>query len=83
LFDPLSDTAVGVVRHSNIKHRMSALGQKADIARGQLNVRFTPKSGHWLSVWECPLCAKSGLMQCSKQHGHSTASSARVAPVEF
>jgi len=28
LFDPLSDTAVGVVRHSNIKHRMSALGQK-------------------------------------------------------
>ena len=24
------------------------------------NVRFTPKSGRWNSVVECPLCAKSG-----------------------
>ena len=33
---------------------------KADI-RGRLgNVRFTPKSRHWNSVVECPLCAKSG-----------------------
>jgi hypothetical protein len=30
------------------------------------NARFTPKSGHWLSASERPLCAKSGLMQCSK-----------------
>ena len=29
-------------------------------------VRFTLKSGHWNSVVECPLCAKSGLMHCSK-----------------
>ena len=36
------------------------LGSKADIARDQLNVRFTPKSRHWLSVSRCPLCAKSG-----------------------
>jgi len=25
-----------------------------------VNVRFTPKSGHWNSVAECPLCARSG-----------------------
>src|SRR5437763_16679088 len=25
-----------------------------------INVRFTPKSGHWLSVPGCPLGAKSG-----------------------
>jgi hypothetical protein len=25
-------------------------GSKADIARDQLNVRFTPKSGHWNST---------------------------------
>src|SRR3974377_1355376 len=31
------------------------------------NVRFTPKSGHRNSVVECPLCAKSGHMQCSKR----------------
>src|SRR6516164_4269281 len=31
------------------------------------NVRFTPKSGHRNSVVECPLCAKSGLVQCSKK----------------
>jgi hypothetical protein len=30
------------------------------------NVRFTPNSGHWNSVCECLLCAKSGHMQCSK-----------------
>jgi len=33
-----------------------------------INVRFTPESGHWLSASECPLCAKSGLMQCSKNY---------------
>jgi hypothetical protein len=35
-------------------------GSKADIARDQPNVRFTPESGHWLSQLRCPLCAKSG-----------------------
>jgi hypothetical protein len=29
------------------------------------HVRFTPKSGHCLTTVGCPLCAKSGLMQCS------------------
>jgi len=32
-------------------------GSKADIARDQVNVRFTPKSGHWNSAAKCPLCA--------------------------
>src|SRR5262249_46697921 len=35
-------------------------GSKVDIAQCETNVRFTPKSGHWLSVSGCPLCAKSG-----------------------
>src|SRR6516225_3202813 len=43
-----------------IKHAepagMSRLGQN----RTLWDVRFTPKSGHWLSVLGCPLCAKSG-----------------------
>ena len=30
------------------------------LCRRSINVRFTPKSGHWNSVMECPLCAKSG-----------------------
>src|SRR5262249_23680766 len=35
-------------------------GSKADIEVRSEDVRFTPKSGHWLSTSECPLCAKSG-----------------------
>ena len=35
-------------------------GSKADIGVGRRHVRFTPKSGHWLSALGCPLCAKSG-----------------------
>jgi hypothetical protein len=31
-----------------------------------LNVRITPNSGHWNSVTECPLCAKSGHEQIVK-----------------
>jgi hypothetical protein len=42
-------------------------GSKADIGGPPIDVRFTPKSGHRNSVTECPLCAKSGLMQCSKK----------------
>jgi hypothetical protein len=34
-------------------------GSKADIEALLINVRFTPKSRHWNSVVECPLCAKS------------------------
>jgi len=30
------------------------------LSRAFHNVRFTPKSGHWNSIEECPLCANSG-----------------------
>src|SRR5262249_25154273 len=35
-------------------------GSKADIGARPMNVGFTPESGHWNSVGQCPLCAKSG-----------------------
>jgi hypothetical protein len=35
-------------------------GSKADIQAPSSDVRFTPKSGHWLIAPGCPLCAKSG-----------------------
>jgi len=50
---------MGFDRHSprnNRQSRMSALGHAAPPS----NVRFTPKSGHWNSAAQCPLCAKSG-----------------------
>jgi hypothetical protein len=31
----------------------------ADIEARPTDVRYSPKSGHWNSVLECPLCAKS------------------------
>ena len=31
-------------------------GSKADIEARPINFRFTPKSRHWNSVAECPLC---------------------------
>src|SRR6516164_76769 len=34
-------------------------GSKAGIGIRPRCVRFTPESGHWLSVLGCPLCAKS------------------------
>jgi len=36
-------------------------GSKADVAAPSCDVRFTPKSGHWNSVVECPLCAKADI----------------------
>lgn len=35
-------------------------GSKADIEARQSDVRFTPKSGHWLRALGSPLSAKSG-----------------------
>jgi hypothetical protein len=34
-------------------------GSKADVEPSNLDVRFTPKSRHRLSLSSCPLCAKS------------------------
>src|SRR5215471_9278016 len=39
-------------------------GSKADIKAPSSDVRFTAKSGHWLSPLECPLCAKSRHSGC-------------------
>jgi hypothetical protein len=47
----------GSVQGSNSESPMSALGQKADIAGRQLDVRFVPKadihSDHWNALSEC------------------------------
>jgi len=50
---------------------------KADIAPCNLDVRFTPKSGHCRATVGRPLCAKSGHMRRSKNIGYSITSSAR------
>jgi hypothetical protein len=44
-------------------------GSKADIGLAQVDVRFTPESGHCSAQSQCPLCAKSGLMHCPDEHG--------------
>ena len=42
-------------------HRKPAAGPSAALWKIRLpHVRFTPKIGHWNSVAQCPLCAKSG-----------------------
>src|SRR5215467_10199104 len=50
---------MSVYRGDEGAHVNVRFGSKADIARDQLNVRFTPKSRHWLSAAGCPLCAKA------------------------
>jgi hypothetical protein len=52
-------------------------GSKADIGLAPVDVRYSPKSGHGRVLAECPLCAKSRLMQCSKECAYSITSSAR------
>ena len=42
-------------------------GSKADIAPCLAFVRFTPESGQTADIPLCPLCAKSGLVQCNKR----------------
>src|SRR5262249_44057638 len=45
------------------------------VVREQLgpNVHFTPESGHWLSVLECPLCAMCGRLRVGKGNLHVAA----------
>src|SRR5262249_7480931 len=45
--------------HSGMR-RDVRFGSITDIEVRSMNVRFNSKSGHWNSVGECPLCAKSG-----------------------
>jgi hypothetical protein len=56
---PIWVMGLGVSCTAAILSSSCRLGSKADIGGCPRNVRFTPKSGHWLSVSTCPLCAKS------------------------
>ena len=68
------DTALRV-----IKFRI--YGSGIDVLRAGADVRFTPKSGHWNSASECPLCANSGLMHCNKKALHSITLSALASTI--
>src|SRR5262249_39141131 len=57
--------------HGTIRHRIVRnvrFGSTADIASRLGYVRFTPESGQTAEASICPLCAKSGLMHCSKRY---------------
>src|SRR5262249_26506091 len=62
-------------------------GSKADIQTPSSDVRFTPKSGHWNSVVECPLSAKSGHSKTARvlcRHAEMLLQEGdRTAPREF
>src|SRR5262249_12144626 len=51
--------AVGTVGGSENRSRYVRFGSEADIRQRQTDVRFTPKSRHWLNASGCPLCATS------------------------
>jgi hypothetical protein len=46
--------------HRKMAPAQVRFGSKADMTACNLNVRFTPESGHRLSLPGCPLCANSG-----------------------
>src|SRR5262249_47677877 len=54
-------------------------GSQAGAASSRSHVRFTPKSGQTAELSPCPLCAKSDLTRCSKNHVHSITSSAMAS----
>src|SRR6516162_2981348 len=60
--------------HANVR-----FGSKADIHSPSADVRFTPNSGHWSSVVECPLCAKSRHYAVQQILAYSITSSARAS----
>jgi hypothetical protein len=72
------DRACRDVRFVPKADRMSALGQKQTWGPLRL-MSALPNSGHWNSVVECPLCANTGHMQCSKNRGYSITSSAATS----
>jgi hypothetical protein len=41
-------------------------GSKADIGLPPIDVRYSPKSGHWQARLKCLLSANSGLMRAAK-----------------
>jgi hypothetical protein len=63
---------------------MSDVRPESDIVSA-LDVRFTPESGHCRTTGGCPLCAKSGLMQCSNRQETHAGNIDRIStrPVAF
>src|SRR5262249_51709366 len=55
-------------------------GALADIGARQINVRFTPGSGHWKSIAECPLCAKSRRWRSYSITSSASASKSMIPP---
>src|SRR6516164_1782586 len=56
--------SLSVPHYSKLRQRMSASGHKHPAP--QINVRLPPKADIALHRSECPLCAKSRLMHCSR-----------------
>src|SRR5215469_2992152 len=57
--------------HRATSLRARRFGSKADIVLGPNDVRFIPRSGHWNSVVECPLCANSGHSAVRRKQPYS------------
>jgi len=57
---PQPDLMFVILLARPVRARDFRFGSKADIGVRPRHVRSTPKSGHWNSVVECPLCANSG-----------------------
>src|SRR5205814_7997940 len=57
------------LQHFDAAERAPSTASKADIARCQADVRFTPKSGHRLSLSGCPLVTK--VDNCRRSAGCS------------
>ena len=53
-------------------------GSLADMGARPQHVRFTPESGHWLSVSGCPLCATTGRQRHSCWHRAGLGLSSRL-----
>ena len=56
--------------------RALSRGYKRKVTVASINVRFTPESGHWLSVSGRLLCAKSGHYAVQQIAAYSITSSA-------
>ena len=58
------------------EHTRPSSTSKADVSAHPWDVRFTPKSGHWLSVSGCPFVPKADILRCGKERRYSITSSA-------
>ena len=63
----------------NAASSTSDFGHKRTFRRLRRTSALPPKSGHWNSAARCPLCAKSGHMQCSNSDSYSMTSSATAS----